>query len=795
MKFSFKWLKDYVDISLSPQELAEKLVLAGFEVEAIEPIGERLAGIKSAKINTISPHPNADRLVITQVFDGNKTHQIVTGATNISEGDIIPLSLPGSTLANGTILKASKLRGVDSKGMLCSQAELGVADEATGIWILPSDTPIGIDLIHYANLKDTLLDIAILPNRGDCQSIYGLAREISALLHKPLKDPTIELSYSDKTSDVKIISEAPKACPYYIGHVIHNLKPKPSPLWMQRRLELLGIRPINTLVDITNYVLLELGQPLHAFDYECLTEKSIVIRYAKAQETLHLLDQTLSDPPKILEPSDLLICHGNTPIALAGVMGGLSTEINPNTTSIFLEAAYFDAKTIRATAVKHELRTESMIRFEKGIDAEAVQTASKRALHLYQACCPEASIQHPTISKHPEHDCFQPKVIRFDSEKISQYLGVSIDHQKSLNYLKALGFEHESRTQTIKIPSWRQQDIEDWPCLAEEIARSMGYDAIPSQMPELMIIQENPPKEQVLSENIQDFLVNQGLYESISFPMISPDDVKDLEKMAYLSIKNPLSNQESVMRPSLIPSLLKIVAFNQRRQQQNLKLFEIGHCYHAKHGEQLTCTGMIIGEWLERVYEPKLSSINTSGFFHIKGLIESLSEALGFEFSYQKARPDSKYHPKLYVDIMINTKKIGHFGYLHPLYCQSYGIESAVGYFNLNLSALSECQPLPKYHKPLSKYPAIRRDIAFLAPKSLTFSELEETINKKKPKLIQEFYLFDSFESETLGKDQKSLALAFLYQDHHKTLADDKINRVHQAFCKTLENTLPITIR
>lgn len=787
MIYSLNWLKDYVDISISTQELADKLSLAGLEVEGITYIGEQLHNIYTGKIEKIVPHPNADKLVITSTRINDTVHQIVTGATNIFEGAIVPVALPGSTIANGTTLKQAVLRGVDSFGMLCSESELGVSDASAGIWILPTDTPIGVDFITYAGLKDDLIEISILPNRGDCQSIIGLAREIASLLSTSVRYPSIEFTPNDVQSNITATVLDTQRCPYYTIREINTITQADSPLWMQRRLQISGIRPINAIVDITNFVLLECGQPLHAFDSTKLSSNAITIRNANDNE----LFKALNGDTKQLTSSDVVIADSTQPIALAGVMGGSTTEVDSTTCSILLESAFFDPIAVRRTSFKHNLRTESSIRFEKTVDFHAVEFASNRAAHLLESIC-NATISNSIVSIcNQDYPLFETKHIKFDLSAINQFLGSSLTETDVLNCLTSLGFTlNDSK---LSVPSWRAHDIDSMPCIAEEIARIYGFDNLPIHPYATSIIQDKAPYYQQLIKDISRFLSSKGLNETNTFPMISESDISSigLDATQYPTLKNPLTIEASIMRPSLLPSLLHVVRHNSNRGQKTGHYFEIAKTY-SQSTEDIYLTIVLTGSELSNDFR----SPSTIAFHTIKRLAEELiSNHIPHVSCKESTSPPSYAHPTYYMSINHRKNSIGEIGQLHPKTTGKFEITAPVFYMTLNISYVSGLAPITPQFKAFSRFPSTRRDISLLAPKHCTYADIVAAIQKFKHKFLVDYFIFDLFESESIGSDNRSLGIAFIYQNQEETLGVEKVNKLHDYFVKKLTETLPITIR
>lgn len=800
MKFSLNWLCDFVEIDIPVSALVEKLTFAGFEVESVLAIGQVPQFIKVGKITSIEKHPNADKLVVTQVFDGVSTHQIVTGASNVFEGAVVPVSFPGAVLANGTVIKPAALRGVESHGMLCSQVELGIAEESAGIWILPDDTPLGVDVMDHFHLRDTVLDISILPNRGDVQSMMGLAREIAVLLQKPFKNPVVEIHESEASFAIPIHVLQPDMCPLYTARVIQNVTIKSSPFWLQRRLTVCGIRPINNVVDITNYVLLEYGQPLHAFDLTYLAGPEITVRTAKPKETIQTLDETV----RTLTADSLLICDQDKPVALAGVMGGANSDIKDQTRDILLESAFFKPGCIRKMEVGLGLRTESSIRFDKGVDFEGVALASHRASYLIQELAGGNVCKGFSQFVDTQSPYYQKKEIEFFFEKINQFLGASFTLEQMKHVLVQLGFQFFDHDQKVLVPSWRKHDICEMPCLAEEISRMLGYHLIPNELPSQSQIVKAPTLSEELISKLRPLIQGLGYVELKTFPMISPQDLSFTDyQQTHVVLQNPLTPEESVMRPSLLPSGLKVLAYNYKRQMPNLKFFEIGKIFKpvmdpekgASHIEEMALQILCTGAVLPSAFMPAEKADNTIDLRYLKGIAECIFGALSYRARTYQACQKTYLHPVQALEVVMDGVVVGEVGFLHPSVCSAYDITADVGYVSISLAALETLGRAKKQYQAYSKFPSIRRDIAFIAPKSLTYQEIEAVIHQQKSKLVKDFFLFDYFESEKIGVDKRSLAMGFVYQSDTETLTDEKVNSVHMGFCDRIKEKLPIEIR
>ena len=790
MKFLYSWLNEFVDCPADVDSLAEALTMAGLEVESIEHIGSEIQHITTGRIDSITKHPDADKLVITQVNDGKNTHQIVTGASNISEGDVVPISLPGAVVAGGMAIKSSKLRGVDSHGMLCSEKELGVSDEATGIWILDPSTPLGIDFITYANIKETVLDIAILPNRGDCQSVIGLAREIAALTGGQLKEPAVTIEETAIENPFSVTVKEADLCPLYTGRYVSGLNNTSSPLSIKRRLDLSGIRPISLIVDISNYVLLEMGHPLHMFD-AALCETSFTIEKAGEKQQI----KTLDDETRALDSQSLIVKNGPNIVAAAGIMGASNTEVSDSTTEVFLEAAYFDAIHTRQSATKLGLRTESSIRFEKGININTVDLASKRAVQLLQELSGASVSSSVSIEKNDSSALFSEKTLTFSAEQINQFLGTSYSESDIHDVLTTLGFRIQGST--ITVPSWRQQDIEAWPCLAEEIARLKGFDSIPSQASDALVTLEKDCDNAILQEKTHHYFVNNGFSELCTYPMISIEEATRFDESNindHCVLANPITPELAVMRSSLLPSHLKVHQHHSSRQMHDSAFFEIAKTFQQEN-ESLRLAASVKGSLFTNSYLNEQRSVSTNSFEQLKAVIEGFSQHSRCELSFVKAEAASWAHPHIFAQVKLGNTVIGSISELHPGLLKDYDIPETIAYLELDLLALAPTSSKRPTYQSFSSFPHTRRDIAMLAPKDLAFGDILSAIHRYKHNCVQDVFLFDLFESEQLETGHQSVAVALIYQDDKGTLSDKKVNGAHEHLCKQLSNTLPITIR
>jgi phenylalanyl-tRNA synthetase beta chain len=791
MKYPLSWLNDYIDIPCSPEDLATRLTDAGLEVEGVAYVGQELTGIVAVRIAEITKHPDADRLQITQVFDGENTHQIVTGAQNIFVGAVVPASLPGAVLANGLKIKPSKLRGVPSNGMLCSQAELGMVDSAEGIWILDDDTPLGVDMVVHAGLRDVIFEIGILPNRGDCLSIYGMAREIAAILQLPLRPLETAIA---KVSDLVVpdIQLSDSRCSKYVARRIQlprtNTK---TPLWMQRRLGLCGLRSLSLPVDITNYVLLETGQPLHAFDMAHLSG-GIQVMASASGAMLQTLDEEVHELPE----GTLVVADDSGAVAIAGVMGGLGTAVTGTTSDILLEAAVFDPVSVRRTGVKLGLRTESAIRFEKGLDWSGTENASDRAAHLFVTLA-GAHVGGRHTLRHPEAIVLERR-IPFSYDKINGLLGTDFSHTEMQETLAALGiFVSEGHA---VVPSWRAHDLVDWPCLAEEIARLLGYDRIPETLPDRWVPLAPPSRLQTAVMRAESFWLSRGYQQVCTFSMISPDDFKKTRiplPAEALHIRNPLTPDASILRRYLMPSLLEVAGHHAKRQVSSLRIFEVGKVFWLSESgvQENQVSGALIYGPLTQGYTPLQRESATFDFAYLKGQVETFLADCGIGNLQFKVSRYPQYHPYASADIFVSDVLIGNVGYLHPDVTEPYGLDQRVGYVGLNLTAMAAFEDSAVRFTAFSRHPSTRRDVAMLVDKKLSYGDIATAISQSLPQEVTDYYLFDAYEGASLGADKKSLAFAFVYQHADKTMSDDEVNGIHEQFLSRLQAVVPFGLR
>lgn len=791
MKVPFNWLKDYVDVNIDAKELGDRLTLSGSALEEVITQGDVIKNIVTGKITEITQHPDADKLKVCQVDIGKETIQIVTAATNMKEQDIVPVALHKSILADGSEIKKGKLRGVVSNGMFCSEEELGIAgDEPVhGLMILPADAPLGMDIKEYLNLNKSILDFDITSNRPDCLSIVGMARETAATLGTSYKMPNLnyEVKSNENINDKITVEVRDSLCRRYMARGVKNVKIMPSPGWMQERLLEAGVRPINNIVDITNFVMLEIGEPMHAFDAREIKSGKIVVERAKDDESFVTLDEI----ERKLDSSFLCIKDNETSIGLAGIMGGLNSEIQEDTTEVIFEAANFDGTNIRVNSKKLNLRSESSARFEKDIDPNLAELAINRACALIcELGCGE--VMEGTIdiynSKKEEGN------ITVDYKWINKFLGTDIPAEDMKKYLDLLELKTEINGDNleIRIPTFRI-DIAIKEDIAEEVARIYGYDKIPTTIYSVSTGREPKYKSELLRDLMVKTMVASGLNQSISYSFISPkvfDKINlpmDSKLRKVIKIKNPLGEDYSVMRTTTIHSMMECLGRNYSRNNDYARLFEIGKIYIPKEDET------------ELPIEKNILTIGMYGncdYLDLKGIIENALETLGLsKVMFTRESNNPSYHPGKTAALMIGNTKVGVLGEVHPDLSENYGVDVNCYLAELNLDLLFEYAKIDRKYKALPKFPAVTRDIALLVNDEVLVQEIEETIRKAGGNLVEKVELFDIYKGAQIPEGKKSIAYAIAYRDERKTLTDNDVNKVHDKILRSLEYKLGATLR
>ena len=759
MVVPFSWLKDYVDIDISAEELQEKLFSCGFEVESLTYLGRDVTNVVTGRITKTEKHPDADRLTVCTVDCGaNGVKQICTAATNVFEGAIVPCALDGATvLHEGGIqkIKTGKLRGVVSEGMFCSGEELGITDdyyegaEVYGILILDEDTPVGVDIRPVVGIDDYLFDIAVTANRPDCQSVFGMAREVAAILKKPLKMPATDYTAAETDVCIPVTVEEPALCPRYVGHYVADVKIGTSPRWMRRRLALCGLRSVSDVVDITNFVLLELGQPMHAFDRDYLAGGRIVVRRARAGEKI----VTLDEKEFTLTPENLLICDGEKGVALAGIMGGLNSEIKPDTKAVFFEAAKFARDSVRKTSRALGQRSDSSARFEKGVDAYTCAFAMDRALHLVQ----ELGCGTPTRYRADANaESLEPKTIETTYRKIDDLLGIGVPHDEMRAILERLGFgvTEKEGGMSVTVPLWRD-DVDGYPDLAEEIIRSYGYEHIvPTFLAAATVTRGGLTEAQKQEAKCKSVLAGEGYMEACNYSFYSPKDLDllrlpaDAPERSAIRILNPIGEDLSVMRTILAPSMIANVVRNVRRGNDGGRLFELANVYLPKE--------LPLKELPDERKHLVLALWGEGDFFDIKGAIEALAEAFGLKLSFERGEKPF-LHPGITAVVKLGEKEVGWLGELHPAIAAELALEKRVCLAELDYAAMERKFARDIVYKPVPKFPAAVRDLAVVVGEDVTCAQMTECI-LRSCKAAKKAELFDVFRGPRLGAGKKSMA-------------------------------------
>lgn len=790
MLVSLKWLRDYVDYGeKSVDEMSTLLTKLGLEVDGVEYIAkEKSENIVAGYVKTAEQHPNADKLSLCEVDVGEEENlQIICGADNVAAGQKVVVAKPGAVLPGNFKIKKVKLRGIESNGMICSLQELSVDDKfipsefAEGIIVLPEETEIGSSVEEILNLDDIVLDIDLTPNRADALSMLGVAHDVSAVVDSPVIYPEINLTRSEESAkdyiDVSVAEES--IAPYYGAMIIKNVKVAPSPIWMQNRLLAAGIRPINNVVDITNYVLIEYGQPLHAFDYDLIGSKEIVVRRAQSDEVI----KTLDGKERVMNDNHMLITNGTDPVAIAGVMGGADSEVNENTTTILLEAAYFDRTLIR-NAVSHTgLRSEASNRFEKGVDPNRVQVAGDRAASLLSEYA-NGEVLKDTV-KVDNLDTGE-ETLMLNTEKVNARLGTEISNQEIETILTKLGFTYESsgNDYTLSIPT-RRIDVSIFEDMVEEIARVYGYDNIPYTLPANASKPGGLSAPQLLKRQIKHYLESVGLTETITYSLVSKQQTEtllspELESKNYkpVPLSMPLSVDHQYLRLSQLPELLNRLTHNVSRKQTNIALYEAGSIFlneeeniETQPEEQMRLSAALTGLWVDHKWQNERKQTD---FYLIKGIIEGLADYLAIEIEFKQA-VIKDMHPGRAATLHVNDELIGFMGQVHPSLAKEKDLKETF-VFDLNLAYLLEAKRPELLYTPIPKYPSILRDIAVVVEESVQAGDIQKTIEDIGQPLVKQVEAFDVYTGEGLESNEKSIAFNLHYRDSEKTLTDKEVD-------------------
>ncbi|MBD1399061.1 phenylalanine--tRNA ligase subunit beta [Pelovirga terrestris] len=803
MIITYNWLKEFVDVDAPPQDLCHRLTMAGLEVDSFKELGAGLESVIVARLDQVDPHPDADRLTLCQVNTGSDVVSVVCGATNHKVGDLVALAQPGTVLPGDFKIKKSKIRGQVSCGMLCSEKELGLADSSEGIMILPEQLPVGQPVFDVMGWRDYQIEIGLTPNRPDCLSMIGVAREVAALYGKRLKLPTIELAEADEAigSYARVDIENPQACPRYAARMIRGVKIGPSPDWMVRRLEAVGMRSINNIVDVTNYVMMELGHPLHAFDFRFVEDGRIVVKCAQEGDKF----ATLDGQEHLLSADDLMICDGHKAVALAGVMGGLNSEVQDDTETILLEAAYFNPVAVRRTSKRHGLHTESSHRFERGADVDMVPVALDRAAAL-MAELGDGKVLTGVVDIYPQP--LPQRKVTLALATVHRTLDLPLEAATVTQCLESIGLSvapqrGEKHLFEVSIPSFRP-DLEREIDLIEEIARLYGYDKIPVTMPVGAVDAGVPTDHQRLQRKLRDMLVVAGFSETINYSFIASQAVEriglpegDLRR-CHVPILNPLSEEQSVMRTSLVPSLLETVNRNLNYRSTDLRLFELRPVFLPGEGgqtkERLSLAAVMTGR---REPEGWAQGGALVDFYDLKGAVEGVLTAFGLQHVRFAETPVQTYlHPgKSSALITDNGDLLGYLGEVHPRTLSAFDIEQPVYLLDLDAEELL-CQFVSRRSfAPLSRFPDVSRDTALLVDEDVRAEQVLAILRQHQARTVEDMTLFDLYIGKGVPEGKKSMGIRIRYRDMTKTLTEEEVGKAHDRMISALCEKLAAEIR
>lgn len=800
MNVTYNWLKEYVDFDLTPEQLADVLTMLGLEVDAMEKQGCGLDDVVVARVEEKKQHPNADKLSLCRVNNGTEVFDVVCGAQNFKQGDTVALAQIGATLPGDFKIKRSKIRGEESCGMLCSEKELGLAEESAGIMVLPAEFTLGTPVFEALGLKDTLLEIGLTPNRADCLSVVGIAREIAAKLCSSVRYPDAAIAEGDKAASesISVTIQDTDLCPRYAARYITGCRIAPSPDWLVKRLSAVGMRSINNVVDVTNLVMMELGHPLHAFDCDQLNGNRIVVRRAEAGE----LFTTLDDQQRTLTADDLVICDAAQPVALAGVMGGLNSEITDSTSNILLESAWFKPAAIRRTSKRLGLHTESSHRFERGADIGMVPMALDRAASLI-ASLSGGTVARGVVDAYPTP--VVPATIVMRPERAGALLGIeltSLEVADILVRLKCTVSDTPAGTLEVVPPSYRI-DLEREIDLIEEVARLKGFDAIPATMPIARVVSDRPTLHQRMERTVRDILVGHGMNEIINFSFTSADAAdklllkEDDVRRTAIKLANPLVAEQAVMRTTLLPGVLEVVARNTSFRTMDLRLFEIRRRYmptaEEMPHEALCIAGALTGARDGSGWDCSRDDVD---FYDVKGIVENLLELIGVRgVKWVADAPETYYHPGKSCSIMVGRERIGTVGEIHPVVQENFELEKPVYAFEIDFEKLLKFSGSKKSITAPSRFPDSSRDVALLAPDNLAADRILECIQALKAREIEQVEIFDVYRGVGIQEGFKSIAIRLRYRSYERTLTDDEINGIHSKVVATLTNKLNLSVR
>ena len=812
MKFTLDWLQEYVNTDgISASEIADHLTMLGLEVDAVSEVFPELAPLRTARILSASALPDSDHLQVCEVAVGSETLQIVCGAPNARKDLVTTVALPGTVLPGGIKIKASKVRGVASSGMLCSERELGLSSDHSGIMELPPDTPHGKPFMQTAGLPVTMIEVDLTPNRPDCASVIGIAREIAGITGRFLSLPVKDAAVTAASPEFSVTVESPELCPRYAARLIKGVTIGPSPLWLRARLLAIGQRPINNIVDITNYVMMEYGQPLHAFDFKNLAGGRIIVRTPKAEEKTFT---TLDGAERKLDADMLMICDGEKPVAVAGIMGGMNSEVSGTTTDILLESACFNPVSIRKTARRLNLATEASYRFERGVDPGGTVNAMDRAVALFCEiaggnCAPEGM---------DVYDGRKPPVsLALRVSRTSGLIGMPLDADKIMTLLESIGIactKADEETISVAPPSFRV-DIEREADLIEEVARLIGYNTIPTSLPQVSLSYPEQDKGRMKRQEACRILTSVGFNEAINYSFTAEDHWEKLELAADdprrkgVRLLNPLSEEQAVMRTMLLPGLLENVKRNISFQKTAVRLFEVGKVFtptgiNEQPIEKMRIAGVLSGD-LHGNSSPLHFKSQPVDIYDVKGAVEilldelrlsdaSLPHPLGFRVPAAEQK-ETFCDPRQTLILEQQSQVLGTLGKILKEPLRRFGIKHDVYFFDLDFEALCSISAARKAFSALPVYPSVRRDIALLLPKHVSSGDLLKVVAESNEKLVEHYEIFDIYSGEPIKDGYKSVALSITYRSPSKTLTEKNVEKSHQKIVSLLTGTFEGSFR
>ncbi|HZH93895.1 MAG TPA: phenylalanine--tRNA ligase subunit beta [Tissierellaceae bacterium] len=796
MLLPVNWLKNYVDLSISSKEIADGLTYSGSHVESITSMNKGIENVVVAKLESIETHPNADKLLVCKASTGPNTYTVVTGAKNLKSGDYVPLALPGAKLPGGIEIGITDFRGVESQGMLCSLKELGYADNVIpkemrdGIFVFDKDYELGQDVVNLMQLDDDIIEFEITPNRPDCLSIYGMAREASATFNGELQEPEIEIENEvddihEYTNGIEVKTEA---CRRYYSRVIKDVVIKPSPLWMQTTLMNAGVRPVNNMVDITNYVMLELGEPLHAFDLDMLGGRKIIVRQAEAGEKL----TTLDDVERILDQNDVVIADENTAIGLAGIMGGLDSEITKETKTVLLEGANFSPRHVRLTSKKLALRSEASTRFEKGIDPNLCSQAVERVCELVEKTgagkVVKGVIDVDQTSGNPHSILMRP-------ERARMLLGVEIPDEDLIDYLERLRFKTTVKEGNIiaEVPSYRD-DVKVEADLIEEAGRLYGFHNIESKPLKGGLTRGEKPYNKQIKARVKSVLQGIGYNEVMTYSFISPKAYdklnlpEDAPERNYIRLMNPLGEDYSTMRTTLMSNMMDLLGRNENKGIEEVFAYEIGYTFIPK--------SLPVVDLPEEKQVLSIGFYGDKDFYYMKETLEMVFSRLGIKnLDYRRLTDNYSFHPGRAARVYSGDDELGVFGEVHPDVAGNYELKNRPYVATINFDKVVELTDLDIKYKPLPKYPSMTRDIAVVVDEDIMVGELEEVIIHHGKDLVESIDLFDIYRGNQVEKNKKSVAFSIVYRSYEGTLTDSVVNKIQTSIIEDLENKFDAKLR